>query len=64
APAHQKFETGIHNEQPEEVVYPLPDWFQQPKRLPSLDRTWNKSVPVDHESVQPWLSNLSRKQDP
>ncbi|GJX15584.1 hypothetical protein Tco_0216416 [Tanacetum coccineum] len=64
APAHQEFETGVHDEQPEEEVHPLPDWFQQPKRLPSPDRAWNKSVPADHESVQPWLSNLARRQDP
>ncbi|GJW37829.1 hypothetical protein Tco_0060749 [Tanacetum coccineum] len=43
APAHQEFETGVHDEQPEEEVHPLPDWFQQPKRLPSPDRTWNKA---------------------
>ncbi|GKE96568.1 hypothetical protein Tco_1581423 [Tanacetum coccineum] len=41
APAHQEFETGVHDEQPEE-----------------------ESVPADHESVQPWLSNLARRQDP
>ncbi|GKC20599.1 hypothetical protein Tco_1022749 [Tanacetum coccineum] len=64
APAHQEFETGVHDEQPKEEVHPLPDWFQQPKRLPSPDRAWNKSVPADHESVQPWLSNLARRQDP
>ncbi|GJV09867.1 hypothetical protein Tco_1351408 [Tanacetum coccineum] len=64
APAHQEFEIGVHDEQPEEEVHPLPDWFQQPKRLPSPDRAWNKSVPADHESVQPWLSNLARRQDP
>ncbi|GJX16034.1 retrovirus-related pol polyprotein from transposon TNT 1-94 [Tanacetum coccineum] len=48
----------------EEEVHPLPDWFQQPKRLPSPDHAWNKSVPAVHESVQPWLSNLARRQDP
>ncbi|GJS01590.1 hypothetical protein Tco_0318098 [Tanacetum coccineum] len=31
APAHQEFETGVHDEQTEEEVHPLPDWFQQPK---------------------------------
>ncbi|GKE71224.1 hypothetical protein Tco_1529296, partial [Tanacetum coccineum] len=31
APAHQEFETGVHDEQPKEEVHPLPDWFQQPK---------------------------------
>ncbi|GJR03320.1 hypothetical protein Tco_0526304 [Tanacetum coccineum] len=64
APTHQEVETGIHDEQPEEEVHPLPDWFQQPKRIPSPDHAWNKSVPAIHESVQPWLSNLARRQDP
>ncbi|GJR70728.1 hypothetical protein Tco_0016793 [Tanacetum coccineum] len=64
APAHQVFETGVHDEQPEDEVHPLPDWFQQPKRLPSPDHASNKSILADHESVQPWLSNLARRQDP
>ncbi|GJX17019.1 hypothetical protein Tco_0217851 [Tanacetum coccineum] len=64
APAHQEFETGDHDEQAEEEVHHLPDWFQQPKRLPSPDHAWNKSVPAIHESIQPWLSNLARRQDP
>ncbi|GKC99849.1 hypothetical protein Tco_1170124 [Tanacetum coccineum] len=64
APAHQEFETGVHDEQAKEEVHHLPDWFQQPKRLPSLDHAWNKSVPVVHEFIQHWLSNLARRQDP
>ncbi|GKD19907.1 hypothetical protein Tco_1209065, partial [Tanacetum coccineum] len=64
APAHQEFETGIHDEQPEEEVQHLPNWFQQPTRLPSPDHVWNKYIPAAHESVQPWLSNLARRQDP
>ncbi|GJV26348.1 hypothetical protein Tco_1379043 [Tanacetum coccineum] len=64
APAHQEFETGVHDEQAEEEVQHLPDWFQQPTRLPSPDHAWNKSVPAIHESVQPWLSNLAQRQDP
>ncbi|GJZ59772.1 hypothetical protein Tco_0615588 [Tanacetum coccineum] len=63
APAHQEFETGVHDEQAEEEVHHLPDWFQQPIRLPSPDHAWNKSVPAVHESVQPWLSNLTRRQE-
>ncbi|GJS43883.1 hypothetical protein Tco_0568926 [Tanacetum coccineum] len=62
-PADQEFETGVHDEQAEEEVQHLPDWFQQPTRLPSPDHAWNKSVPAVHESVQPWLSNLAQ-QDP
>ncbi|GKD06786.1 hypothetical protein Tco_1181760 [Tanacetum coccineum] len=38
APVDQEFETGVHDEQPKEEVHPIPDWFQQPKRLPSPDR--------------------------
>ncbi|GKC35983.1 hypothetical protein Tco_1048367 [Tanacetum coccineum] len=41
APAHQEFETGVHDEQAEEEVQHLPDWFQQPTRLPSPDHAWN-----------------------
>ncbi|GJS49800.1 hypothetical protein Tco_0599921 [Tanacetum coccineum] len=55
-PADQEFETGVHDEQAEEEVQHLPDWFQQPTRLPSPDHAWNKSVPAVHESVQPWLT--------
>ncbi|GJX83755.1 hypothetical protein Tco_0333236 [Tanacetum coccineum] len=47
----RKTTTGFHDEQPKEEVHPLPDWFQQPKRLPSPDHAWNKSIPTDHESV-------------
>ncbi|GJV50008.1 hypothetical protein Tco_1440220 [Tanacetum coccineum] len=37
----------------------------QPKldKLPSPDRDWNKTLPAVHESTQPWLSNLARKED-
>ncbi|GJR52423.1 hypothetical protein Tco_0053206 [Tanacetum coccineum] len=42
----------------------LPDWFQQPTRLPSPDQAMHKSVLAVHESVQPWLSNLAQRQDP
>ncbi|GKA91900.1 hypothetical protein Tco_0813825 [Tanacetum coccineum] len=65
SPAHQEFETKLSmNEQAEEIHHLPQDWFQQPIRLPSPDHAWNKSVPVVHESVQPWLSNLTRRQDP
>ncbi|GJU15946.1 hypothetical protein Tco_1143912 [Tanacetum coccineum] len=52
--AHQEFEKGVHDEQAEEEVQHLPDWFQQPTRLTSPDHAWNKSVPAIHESVQPF----------
>ncbi|GJS63667.1 hypothetical protein Tco_0678231 [Tanacetum coccineum] len=62
-PADQEFETGVQDEQAEEEVQHLPDWFQKPTRLPSPDHAWNTSVPAVHETVQPWLSSLAQ-QDP
>ncbi|GKB72387.1 hypothetical protein Tco_0933799 [Tanacetum coccineum] len=41
----------------------FPDWFQKPDKLPSPDRDCNKTLLVDHGQVQPWLSNLARKED-
>ncbi|GJX99099.1 hypothetical protein Tco_0356118 [Tanacetum coccineum] len=52
-PADQEFETGVQDEQAEEEVQHLPDWFQKPTRLPSPDHAWNTSVPAVHETVQP-----------
>ncbi|GKC41141.1 hypothetical protein Tco_1058863 [Tanacetum coccineum] len=63
-PTHQEFDTGVNDEQPEKEALLIPDWFQQPKRLPSPDRDWNKFVPAVHGSDQPWLSNLAGKEDP
>ncbi|GKF10395.1 hypothetical protein Tco_0048321 [Tanacetum coccineum] len=61
--ADQEFETGVQDEQAEEEVQNLPNWFQKPTRLPSPDHAWNTSVPAIHETVQPWLSSLAQ-QDP
>ncbi|GJU41499.1 hypothetical protein Tco_1194456 [Tanacetum coccineum] len=47
APTHQEFETGIHDEQAKEEVHHLPDWFQQPKRLPSPDYAWTQESARD-----------------
>ncbi|GJV73205.1 hypothetical protein Tco_1493200 [Tanacetum coccineum] len=58
-PADQEFETGVHDEQAEEEVQHLPDWFQQPTRLPSPDHAWNKSVPAVHESVNAYRAKIN-----
>ncbi|GJU71105.1 hypothetical protein Tco_1262510 [Tanacetum coccineum] len=57
APAHQEFETGVQDEQAEEEVQHLPDWFQQPTRLPSPDHAWNKSVPDYYGHIK-WIEDL------
>ncbi|GKA50942.1 hypothetical protein Tco_0744138 [Tanacetum coccineum] len=37
-PAHQEFETGVTEDQPDEETSQLPDWFQKPAKPPTLDR--------------------------
>ncbi|GJW41428.1 hypothetical protein Tco_0067273 [Tanacetum coccineum] len=59
APAHQEFETGVHDEQAEEEVQHLPDWFQQPTRLPSPDHAWIKS-----KSTKPQPKKLDQDPNP
>ncbi|GJT57022.1 hypothetical protein Tco_0992076, partial [Tanacetum coccineum] len=61
-PVHQEFETGATEDQLVDETPRPSDWFQIPTRLPSPDRDWNKTLPVDHEPVQPWLSNLAREE--
>ncbi|GJV48098.1 hypothetical protein Tco_1438310 [Tanacetum coccineum] len=50
----RSLKAGFQDEQAEEEVQHLPDWFQKPTRLPSPDHAWNTFVPAVHESVQPW----------
>nr|GEX73484.1 hypothetical protein [Tanacetum cinerariifolium] len=40
-----------------------PEWFSQPRRPPTPDRDWNKSVPVAYEKAQSWLSALAKQTD-
>ncbi|GKE14660.1 hypothetical protein Tco_1422237 [Tanacetum coccineum] len=58
-PAHQEFETGVTEDQPNEDTSQHPDWFQKPIRPPSPDRDWNKTLPDAHRPVQPWISSLA-----
>ncbi|GKC36466.1 hypothetical protein Tco_1048850 [Tanacetum coccineum] len=62
-PAHQEFETGVTEDQPDEETSQLPDWFQKPAKPPTPDRDWNKTLPAAHGPVQPWLSTLAQKED-
>ncbi|GJX70631.1 hypothetical protein Tco_0307802 [Tanacetum coccineum] len=42
-PTHQKFETGVTKDQPNEETSQLPDWFQKLAKPPTPDRDWNKT---------------------
>ncbi|GKB75499.1 hypothetical protein Tco_0942394 [Tanacetum coccineum] len=52
-PAHQGFETGVTEDQPNEETSQHPDWFQKPTRPPTPDHDWNKTFPDAHGPVQP-----------
>nr|GFC33504.1 hypothetical protein [Tanacetum cinerariifolium] len=44
-PPHPVFETGV-DDQPIVQTSQHPEWFSQPRRLPSPDRDWNKTLPA------------------
>nr|GEU88284.1 hypothetical protein [Tanacetum cinerariifolium] len=61
-PSHPEFEIGA-DDQPIEQSSQHPELFSQPKKPPSLDRDWNKTLPRVHESIQPWISELAKQAD-
>nr|GEW75938.1 hypothetical protein [Tanacetum cinerariifolium] len=38
-----------------------PEWFPQPKKPPTLDRDWNKTLPAAQGSTQLWISDLAKQ---
>nr|GEW52473.1 hypothetical protein [Tanacetum cinerariifolium] len=40
-----------------------PEWFQKQKKPPTPDRSWNKTLPATHRSIQPWISDLAKQAD-
>nr|GFB25845.1 hypothetical protein [Tanacetum cinerariifolium] len=50
-PSHPVFETGA-DDQPIVQTSHHPEWFSQPKRPPSSDRDWNKTLPVAQGDAQ------------
>nr|GFB55443.1 hypothetical protein [Tanacetum cinerariifolium] len=56
-PSHPVFETGADDQ-------PIhPEWFSLPKRPPSPDRDWNKTLPSVQGDAQSWISVLARQTD-
>nr|GEZ32965.1 hypothetical protein [Tanacetum cinerariifolium] len=62
-PLHQEFETGATDDQPVAEASQHPKWFQKQTKPPTPDRTWNKTLPATHESIQPWISDLAKQAD-
>nr|GFC80640.1 hypothetical protein [Tanacetum cinerariifolium] len=60
-PSHQQFETGVAGDQPIAEASQHPEWFQKQTKPPTPDRTWNKTLPATHRSIQPWISDLAKQ---
>nr|GFC58885.1 hypothetical protein [Tanacetum cinerariifolium] len=60
--SHPVFKTGA-DDQPIVQTSQHPEWFSQPKRAPSPDRDWNKTLPAAQGDAQSWISVLARQTD-
>nr|GEW64955.1 hypothetical protein [Tanacetum cinerariifolium] len=40
-----------------------PEWFSQPRRPPTPDRDWNKTLPATQGNAQSWISTLAKQTD-
>nr|GFA10235.1 hypothetical protein [Tanacetum cinerariifolium] len=61
-PLHLVFETGA-DDQPIVQTSQHPEWFSQPRRPPSPNRDWNKTLPAAQGDAQSWISGLARQTD-
>nr|GEY31505.1 hypothetical protein [Tanacetum cinerariifolium] len=61
-PSHLVFETCA-DDQPIVQTSQHPEWFSQPRRPPSPDRDWNKTLPTAQGDAQSWISKLARQTD-
>nr|GFC50490.1 hypothetical protein [Tanacetum cinerariifolium] len=61
-PSHLEFDTCANYQSIVQSSH-HPDWFSQQQKPPTLDRDWNKTVPANHISIQPWISKLAKRSD-
>nr|GEY93078.1 hypothetical protein [Tanacetum cinerariifolium] len=61
-PPHSVFVTGA-DDQPIVQTSQHPEWFSQPRRPPSPNRDWNKTLPAAQGDAQSWISDLARQTD-
>nr|GFA47084.1 hypothetical protein [Tanacetum cinerariifolium] len=61
-PSHPVFETGA-KDQPIVQTSQYPEWFPLPKKPPTPDRDWNKTLPAVQRSAQTWISELAKQAD-
>nr|GFD45628.1 hypothetical protein [Tanacetum cinerariifolium] len=55
--------TGSAEDQPILQTSQHPEWFSQPKKPPTPDRDWNKSLPAAQGDAQSWISALAKETD-
>nr|GFB92397.1 hypothetical protein [Tanacetum cinerariifolium] len=61
-PSHPVFETGAED-QPIVQTSQHPKWFPLPKKPPTPDHDWNKTLPAVQRSAQTWISELAKQAD-
>nr|GEY27355.1 hypothetical protein [Tanacetum cinerariifolium] len=61
-PLHPVFETGVED-QPIVQTSQHPEWFSQPRKPPTPDRDWNKTLPAIQGNAQSWISALEKQTD-
>nr|GEY57338.1 hypothetical protein [Tanacetum cinerariifolium] len=61
-PSHSVFEIGAED-QPIVQTSQHPEWFSQPRKPPTPDRDWNKTLPGVQGSAQSWISELAKQAD-
>nr|GEZ17619.1 hypothetical protein [Tanacetum cinerariifolium] len=61
-PSHPVFETGAED-QPIVQSSQHPEWFSQPKKPPTPNHDWNKTLPAVQGSTQTWISELAKQAD-
>nr|GFB89381.1 hypothetical protein [Tanacetum cinerariifolium] len=61
-PPHLVFETGAED-QPIVQTSQHPECFSQPRKPPTPDRDWNKTLPAVQGSAQTWISELAKQAD-
>nr|GEX56390.1 hypothetical protein [Tanacetum cinerariifolium] len=61
-PSHTVFKTGAED-QPVVQTSQHPEWFSQPRRQPTPDRDWNKTLPAAQGNAQSWISALTKQTD-
>nr|GFD16649.1 hypothetical protein [Tanacetum cinerariifolium] len=58
----KRLQASLHHQRSQEASQ-HPEWFQQQKKPPAPDRSWNKNLLATHGSIQPWISDLAKQAD-